>query len=510
MSWTLSCLQLNRYYDDTVLYADSVSARMLVDQLQLPYKTVCCELDKLNKFDPRLWALPKIYAYSKQDLPFLHVDADVFIWKSFDAELLSGGLIAQNIEVVNQYYESIMRLLEAHLNYFPKEIISERNANSEFCAYNAGIMGGNDIDFFKEYTSKAFNFALKNTDKFDRINVGDFNVFFEQYLFYCLAKEKNKKVEVLIPEILREYIGFGEFTEVPHNKQFLHLLGQYKAHKACDDQMADRLRLDYPEYYYRIISLFRDKRYAIKRTFYTSNDNCTERELVASYYSLREKFKNSKLQIFNENCTIRTFEPYGLKTKLVKNAADVMICESNKRMEDYQAHLIDVENFENDINSILVSKFSQYSLEYLYARDINFTAYFSIVFGDKEIGRNIKIITDPIYEILESQYDWSEVDSSEFGRKIIMEQFDLAPLLNYTALVPECCTAGYSLINIDDLDLTILELCKNTSTINELFKALEPSFNPSDVIDYREEFEELISGRIKIALVKKLIKVVLG
>ena len=128
MSWALSCLQMNKYYDNLVLYADPVSARTLIDELHLPYTTVRCELEKLNKFNPELWALPKIYTYSKQEEPFLHVDADVFIWKPFDIDLLSSNLIAQNMEIATDYYENVMFSLEKNLKFLPNEIVEERKS----------------------------------------------------------------------------------------------------------------------------------------------------------------------------------------------------------------------------------------------------------------------------------------------------------------------------------------------------------------------------------------------
>jgi len=98
MSWTLSCLQLKQFYPEVVLYCDHAYAEMLIDNLQLPYTDVICNLDGLNKYHPQLWALPKIYTYSQQENPFLHVDGDVFIWREFSDYLLKGDLIAQNIE----------------------------------------------------------------------------------------------------------------------------------------------------------------------------------------------------------------------------------------------------------------------------------------------------------------------------------------------------------------------------------------------------------------------------
>lgn len=63
MSWALSCLQLKQYYKYVTLYADTVSAKLLIDTLKLPYSEVICDLDELNEYHPQLWALPKIKTY---------------------------------------------------------------------------------------------------------------------------------------------------------------------------------------------------------------------------------------------------------------------------------------------------------------------------------------------------------------------------------------------------------------------------------------------------------------
>lgn len=289
MGWALSCLQLSQHYKEVTLYADSKGAKMLVDELNLPYTDVVCELDSLNHYHPRLWALPKIATYSRQVKPFLHVDGDVFIWKPFDDALLKGKLIAQNLEIATDHYEGIMRSLEENANFLPCEIIAERKTNNPILAYNAGIFGGSDIAFFQEYTKKAKEFIDKNVVNFSKLNVNAFNIFFEQYLFYCLAKQKHQKVNVLINDVIpdNEYLGFGDFAEIPHQKQYLHLIGTYKRNQSVCQQMADRLRLDHPEYYYRIIALFKDKQLTLKRDYYYFMDRCTEQELVMRSLKLK-------------------------------------------------------------------------------------------------------------------------------------------------------------------------------------------------------------------------------
>jgi hypothetical protein len=269
MSWTLSCLQIKQHYNDVTLYCDSLAAKILIDILQLPYSELVCNLDDFNKYDAGLWALPKIHTYSLQESPFLHIDGDVFIWKKFDAYLINGDLIAQNEDEM-PVFEQTMQSLEANFSYFPKEISSERILGAKVTTFNAGIYGGSDISFFKEYTHESFKFVHENTPHFSKINVSNFNAIFEQYLFYCFVKKKNKKVQLLFNELIRdkEYKGFGDFDCVPHQKQYLHLLSDYKKSGIVCNDMAFRLRQDYPENYYKIIELFKKKKLPLFNNYF--------------------------------------------------------------------------------------------------------------------------------------------------------------------------------------------------------------------------------------------------
>jgi hypothetical protein len=509
MSWALSCLQLTKFHDNLALYADSVSARTLIDELKLPYSAVHCELDELNKFDPGLWALPKIYTYSRQEEAFLHIDADVFIWKPFDKGLLSGDLIAQNIEIATDYYENIMQSLEGNLKFFPKEIVEDRKNNDKIYAYNAGIMGGSDIPLFKEYTSKAFDFINRNAKYLHLINVSDFNIFYEQYLFYCIVKKQNKEVSLLInePKAGNEYYDFADFEEVPHKKQFLHLLGLFKDNKFICDLLANRLRLDYPEYYYRIIALFKNKRLPLRKDYYSLFDGPSEKELITRYSLLRANFISNKISIINENDAVRAVEPNFSMVGLVKGVVERLIAGEVNVNADYEDQLCDIETFENNLNGVLKYKFAKYSNEYLYARNITCTGYFQTIFQDRASGYNVNIITDSIYDIIESRYDWSRTDSGYFGQMAIIEQLNSPASEIYVAIVPECDLVGYSLFNIDELDLNLLEICKEPCPIVIILAKIALYFDQADLEESRNEFEELITERIKVALRRKLIKV---
>ena len=140
---------------------------------------------------------------------------------------ITGDLIAQNKETETIYYEEIWQQLHQSLSFFPEEIRQDRKLNEKMVAYNTGIVGGNDVVFFREYAKKAMDFVYKNMEHLDSRNIVNFNLFFEQYYFFCIARAKNKNVKVLLPGMIggEEYWALGDFVEVPYKRKYLHLLG---------------------------------------------------------------------------------------------------------------------------------------------------------------------------------------------------------------------------------------------------------------------------------------------
>lgn len=495
MSWTLSCLQLKQFYPELVLYCDSVSANMLIDTLQLPYSDVVCNLDSLNVYHPQLWALPKISAYSQQEKPFLHVDGDVFIWKKFEDSLLKGNLIAQNIEAATAYYEKIMISLESGLNYFPEEIVSERKFKNPILAYNAGIFGGSDISFFQEYISKAFEFIGKNALNLSKINVSNFNIFFEQYLFYCLVKKYNKKVNVLLSEVIgdNQYKGFGDFARVPYEKQYLHLLGNYKRNDFVCKQMAGRLRQEYPEYYYRIIQTFKKNKLPLFKDYYNL-ENIAEKSLVARYkYLINNSVRIEKAE------SIKSLR-IGIKKDLKKELGDL---ELNKDQ------FIDFELFNAKIENVVKKEFVFISRDYLYARDCKASYYFQYLFEDNNDVYNKKLIRDSNYRIITSKYNWSsfieKLKTKKEDEIILLEKSEIG---SDTLITPECDQDKFSITYIDSLDILILEILKNEKTIKVLLEELQNHFDKEELKKSFVEFEKLIFGRIKLGIhIKSILRI---
>lgn len=508
MAWALSCLQLKKYYKKVELHADNVTANMLIDILKLPYTEVICDLDQFNHNSPALWALPKIYTYSQQCVPFLHVDGDVFIWKSLDE--LSGDLIAQNLELGTSRYEKSFNDLESQLIYSSTAIKEEKKKGKKIYAYNAGILGGSDLGFFDNYTTIAKELVARNNEVLSKISIPAFNVYFEQYLFYCLVAKEDKKVNVLLDEVIPDdkYIGLGEFLEVPHNKQYLHLIGpQYKRNPRVCQQLANRLRQDYPDYYYRIIALFKNKKVPLKKDNYHFIENPTEKSLIDRYFDLRENHLSLSLALPEEYIVEKpTIPPY--KIRVVENLLATIKKNNlqNAPDHDYSKIIEAAKSLEQQITDIVNTKFSDYPSTFLYKRDLFHMQYFEMLFGDKNSGYHKPIISDGIIEILESPFDLSAFDDENIDLEKASAILNEVPSNVYIGVVPECDRKGYTLIKIDELNMLLLEIMKNQMNIKDVLITVKPAFDSDDLNDSLPEFEHLITGRIKSMLQSKLIK----
>jgi hypothetical protein len=282
LSWVLSVNQLAKYYD-VELYTDSVGYDILIKKLELPYAKVHLVLDELDQYPKGFWALPKIKTYALQEGPFLHIDGDVFIWEAFPKALLEQGLITQNLEITTDYYHSAWELIEPKLKFIPEEMNAYREGKINL-ACNMGIVGGNDLSFFKQYTNKSLEFVEKNISLNLDQDKANFNVFFEQVLFYLMAHKDNKQSAFLINEVSKDndYKGMGDFHRVPIQKTYLHLLGHYKRDRRVCKQLENYVLRFYPEFFEKVVRLMESDFPYFKNQLSEYSFTLQENEQVAS------------------------------------------------------------------------------------------------------------------------------------------------------------------------------------------------------------------------------------
>jgi len=143
----------------------------------------------------------KFIAYGLQNTSFLHVDGDVFVWEKI--EFTSEDLIVQSKTDFRRHasYGEIRDVLCNKLSSVPGEIFSQLEASGDIFAINAGIIGGNDINFLKAYAKSAIDFLDHNLSKRGSIPSQLFNMLFEELFFYCLAKYEKKNISFYFHQI---------------------------------------------------------------------------------------------------------------------------------------------------------------------------------------------------------------------------------------------------------------------------------------------------------------------
>ncbi len=257
MSWALSCLQLKQFYDEIELITDSEGADLLINKLHLPYTSYLTTLDKLNDENPAIWTLGKIAAYEMQQEPFIHVDGDIYIWKPFPKRIENAGIVAQNIEKNYTFGINLlgeMRNMDFFFPFLP--------STGDMYESNMGIVGGHDLDFFKDYCSLVYNFLDSNRDKLESLSggVSSVNTIMEQYLMYEYAKRRGKEVEYLIPNLpsSRMY-KLTLFSLLPIDVSFIHNIGSNKKREITSDRLARLLYCAYPQYYAHVSNLLKQK-----------------------------------------------------------------------------------------------------------------------------------------------------------------------------------------------------------------------------------------------------------
>lgn len=257
MSCALSCLKLSEFYP-VELITDTKGKDIFVEKIGLPFQKTRIDLEKID-YPTELWAIAKIIAYNLQTEPFLHIDNDIFIWSELPEHIIKSNLVVQSIEEGFNHNRQYVYDITNKFKYIPSSILDQKKNKTNIDSINAGIIGGNNLNFIKEYSREAINFIEQNRSCLQNItNIKGFNLVFEQCLFYCMAIQKNEKITCLLDKRMNlEYRELVQFWEVPNINTYIHAIASYKEHYVIGEQIAQRLWYEYPEYFYRIKNLIK-------------------------------------------------------------------------------------------------------------------------------------------------------------------------------------------------------------------------------------------------------------
>jgi hypothetical protein len=268
LAWSLSLRLASSHYPQTTLITDTPGKELLAHRLGLKFTHVSTELDRLENADPALWALGKLVAYSLQDEPFVHLDADVFLWRRLPDRLTSAPVFAQSPEDFHSVdqadgprpIEDAFRRAGLSL---PAEWEWARSLGGRrFREANCGILGGTNADFLRHYARLALDLALNPAHSSAWATIPDasgLNTVIEQFfLLACLSyhrfnpasPHRGVYVRYLFPSAADAYS-----RDQAARAGYTHLLGPAKQNEYVTTRLEQRVRTDDAEFYQRCVAV---------------------------------------------------------------------------------------------------------------------------------------------------------------------------------------------------------------------------------------------------------------
>lgn len=228
-----------RNYDNIHFYTDEYGLKLIEPYKdQLPFTKIHCILDELDWIPVQWWAYPKLYIYSLQKEPFMHLDNDAYLWDRLDQDLIDNhDFVCQSYEDhrLKEYY-FYREGLEFYKDHIPPIML---NTDKYFMATNAGVYGAFNQKGFDLFTAlheegyKSAKSVLNDKRIVDFVDWNDLrnwdafllNVVMEQTYSYIYAKENNLRILQLLMTPTR----------------FTHLLSAAKRNKDRMDKVRTRL-----------------------------------------------------------------------------------------------------------------------------------------------------------------------------------------------------------------------------------------------------------------------------
>lgn len=437
ISWALSVSRLNRFYDGVELYTDTRGKKWLIDELQIPFKTVHIVLDKFDDLPSSLWAIPKIYIYSLQDFPFLHIDSDVFIWEPFKDEIINASLVAQNFEPNKDFNINALHFLLSNNAVTKLEDILNFKITENYDSINAGVIGGHDINFIKKYSNYALDYVFSIKEIWSSAEASKVNFIAEQYLYYQLAKKEQKKIQYLFEEVKNRYENLMDFSLVPYKNSYIHLISDAKQNPYACQMMGFFLEKDHEVLFQKI-----------QEKYLNTSNGVLNSHIIQKEYTTITRSDISKISIF-------------LKELANKNALDLTIL---KKWEDDLNFIISKEQNlpKSESSELLCSSFKSFCLQKDQLLAISRNNFWSLDFSLKK-GLTIINLSNSIsclFKLNQSNYHEQINDDSEFfylvfkdemGRLLVKELIDEDLILYYL----QGTIKGFDLLNLiinDDLE----------------------------------------------------------
>lgn len=507
LSWTLSCLQLTHFYDHVELITNSLGKSILIDQLKLPYTSVRTDLDKdiFQTLPPRLWSLAKIYSYGVQDEPFLHVDGDVYIFRKFPDEIERGQLVAQCLEINMPGYLAGIEVLNKHFYDVSAFLDFADPQDSKITACNAGILGGWDTNFLREFSDFTFSFIQQNAIRLDKLLAIKYpNIIIEQLMVYSLSQKQKIPWTCLFGPAS----NFDDFSNVVdfenlNSTGFVHLLGGFKKYPACLDFLVKKLSCLHREKFYEIIDTLKASDALDHLEFYQrtsckilnriSNDSTSKQNLPEKVSPLLFRELKETNPFFRTELVLSTF-----LSREIAFPANTRIKELRRAIsslaENPRIYCKDIFDFELSRLKFITESKSDY---FIYSDSKMLELEIEEIFShDAELDLEKSFVLNPEVEIVNTKWDWSALILYNWEEKLsqILKQ---APGKIGISLSRDIRRLAIKELQLDNLNTEIFYFFRQSKTSSEAVAYITTLFDQPVADEDRDHLTTLITMIIK-------------
>ena len=232
---TLAVNLAARVFTETEFVTDKRGAE-IATQLGWPFGEITTPLEDWPAEGlAHIWALGKLVACALQQKPFVQFDGDVLLFKPLPKRLTRHRLIAQSPDFPHYYASRDMQAAQ---------IVAGFALGGT--AYNAGLLGGNDVALVRAYAWAGLDLAQKFRGC--PLNGTTTSMIVEQYQLGVFSRRVGVEVGTLLPL-------------APTRKQvakagYAHLTGAAKREDKWIAKAEARLAADFPDAYARFLAVW--------------------------------------------------------------------------------------------------------------------------------------------------------------------------------------------------------------------------------------------------------------
>lgn len=238
--YTEKCLNLlKKNYNEIYFITDLEGDKQFG---HLPWTKKFLDLENIPKEYGEVWSLGKLKAFSmlaEAGDPFLHVDYDFFIKDKLPDVITKQDIVVQSVE-------PNLKERKYGVDYFEKYCKKKYFASNLRLdlAFNCGIVGGNDLDFFKQYSNTSIDMVLDPENKPFWLRDFEYNeidfmlwskaVLAEQYYLAICLKYFSKHPALFFNVLAPDLVSLNRGWYKPEDLRFfrktgcIHLSGHAK------------------------------------------------------------------------------------------------------------------------------------------------------------------------------------------------------------------------------------------------------------------------------------------